>query len=56
MYNEPRPMREIHEIQRRLYEEEKNLSPKERIAKIHKEAEDFIREYGIKVKRAVHAG
>ena len=53
MYNEPRPMREIHEIQRRLHEEEKDLSRDELIAKIHREAEEFIRKYGIKVKRAV---
>jgi hypothetical protein len=48
MYKEPRPMREIHEIQERLYEEEKNLSSKERIAKIHKEAAELIKKYNLK--------
>ena len=50
MYKEPRPMREIHEIQERLYAEEKNLTPQERIAKIHREAEELIKEYGLKFK------
>ena len=51
MYKEPRPMREIHEIQERLYEEEKGLSGKERIAKIHKEAREVIEKYGLKFKK-----
>jgi predicted methyltransferase len=54
MYKEPRPMREIHEIQQRLYEEEKNLSAEDRIAKIHREAEDVIKKYGLKLKKAAH--
>lgn len=54
MYKEPRPMREIHEIQEKLYEEEKGLSAKERIAKIHKEAQEAIKKYGIKLKRPSH--
>lgn len=56
MYNEPKPMREIHEIQERLYEEEKNLSAKDRIAKIHKEAQELINKYGLKLKIRTHAG
>ncbi len=50
MYKEPRPMREIHEIQERCYEEEKNLSSKERLAKIHREAQEVIKKYNLKVK------
>ncbi|MBU0693871.1 MAG: hypothetical protein KKC11_04305 [Candidatus Omnitrophica bacterium] len=50
MYKEPKPMREIHEIQERLYEEEKDLSAKERIAKIHKEAQELINKYGLKFR------
>lgn len=51
MYKEPRPMKEIHEIRERLYEEEKNLSPEEKIAKIHREAEEAIKKYGLKLKK-----
>ena len=47
MYNEPKPMREIHEIQERLYEEEKNLAYKDRIKKIHREAQELIKKYGL---------
>jgi len=50
MYKEPNPMREIHVIQKRLYEEEKNLTSSERIAKIHREAQDLIEKYGLKFK------
>lgn len=56
MYNEPRPMREIHGIQLKLYEQEKNLSAKELIAKIHKQAEEFKKKYGLKFRKAAHSG
>ncbi|MFH1772423.1 MAG: hypothetical protein ABH872_06365 [Candidatus Omnitrophota bacterium] len=56
MYQEPEPMREIHEIRLKLYEENKNLSAKEHVAKVHKEAEEFIKKYGIKVRRVLHVG
>lgn len=55
MYREPEPMRRLHKIREKLYKEEKNLSSKERIAKAHKEAEKFIKKYGIKVKRTARA-
>lgn len=51
MYKEPKAMREIHEIRERLYEEEKNLSPEEKIAKIHRESEAVIKKYGLKFKK-----
>ena len=54
MYQEPEPMRKLHEIRLKLYEENKNLTYEEHVAKVHKEAEDFIKKYGIKVKRASH--
>ncbi|MCG2711486.1 MAG: hypothetical protein L6416_04075 [Candidatus Omnitrophica bacterium] len=54
MYKEPRPMREIHEIQERLYEEEKNLSSKERLAKIHREAQEVIKKYNLKIGKVTH--
>ena len=54
MYKEPKPMREIHEIREKLYEENKNLSHKEHIAKVHREAEAAIKKYGLKLKKASH--
>ncbi|MHC4444149.1 MAG: hypothetical protein ACYTF1_17135 [Planctomycetota bacterium] len=51
MYKEPRAMKEIHEIQEKLYEEEKNLSTSELIAKIHQEAEEAKKKYGLKFKK-----
>ncbi|MCB4792743.1 MAG: hypothetical protein LHV68_12785 [Elusimicrobia bacterium] len=53
-YKEPESMREIHEIRLKLHEEEKNLSIEEKIAKIHKEAQEAIKKYGIKFKTKKH--
>ena len=47
---EPQPMREIHEVQEQIYEEEKNLSIEERIAKRHREVKEFIKKQGLKFK------
>ncbi len=52
MYQEPEPMKEIHRIREKLYEEDKNLSHKEHAAKVNKEAHDYIRKHGLKVKIA----
>ena len=54
-YKEPEAMREIHEIRLKLYEEEKNLTVEQKIAKIHKEAQEAIDKYGIKFKTKTHA-
>ncbi|MEW6606937.1 MAG: hypothetical protein AB1414_05715 [bacterium] len=51
MYKEPRPMKEIHEIQKRFYEEEKNLPTDNLIAKIHREAEEVKKKYCLKFKK-----
>ncbi len=50
MMSEPKPMREIHEIQEKLYGEEKNLSVKERLLKIRHEADRLIGKYGLRFK------
>ena len=50
MYEEPRPMREIHRIQEEIYEEYKNLSDKEKLARMHKEAEEAKRRLGFKLR------
>ena len=47
---EPQPMREIHEVQEKIYEEEKNLSTEERLAKRHHEVNEFIEKAGLKFK------
>lgn len=43
-------MQEIHRIRLKLYEEHKNLSSKEHVAKVHKEAEEAIKKYGINIR------
>lgn len=50
---EARPMREIHEIQERIYEEQKSMTDKEKIEAVHKEAEDVRKKYGLKIKKMV---
>jgi hypothetical protein len=52
MYKEPRPMREIHEIQEKIYEETKNMSDKELIEYYHKGAEEAKKKYGLSFKKA----
>ena len=47
---EPQPMREIHEIQKRIYEEEKNMTSQERMVKMRLEASELIKKYGLKFK------
>ena len=44
-------VQELHKIREQLYEEEKNLTPKERVAKINREADEAIRKYGLKFKK-----
>ncbi|MCG2712280.1 MAG: hypothetical protein L6416_08175 [Candidatus Omnitrophica bacterium] len=53
-YKEPKPMQELHEIRIKLHEENKNLSAKEHAAKVHKEAEEYIKKSGLKIKKASH--
>jgi hypothetical protein len=50
MHREPKPMREIHQIQERIFEKGKNLSSGQRIRKIRKETSAIIRKYGLKIK------
>ena len=47
---EPKPMQEIHQIQEKIYEEDKNLSRKERIDKTNRIAEEMIRRHGLKLR------
>jgi endonuclease V-like protein UPF0215 family len=49
--NEPRAMREIHEIRERIYEETKSMTQAERAALTRREAQEMIDKYALKVKR-----
>ena len=55
MLTEPKPMQEIHEIREKLYEENKNLTHKEHIDKVHKEAEEIKKKYGLVLKTRASA-
>lgn len=52
MFKEPKPMREIHAIQEAIYEEQKNMTDKEKLFAIHKEAEEFKKKYGLTLRKA----
>ena len=47
---EPEPMREIHAIREKHYEETKNLSTAELLKKIHSDAQKAIKKYKINVR------
>ena len=51
MTNEPRAMREIHEIRERIYEETKNMTPEEQTELTRREAQSLIDKYGLKIRR-----
>jgi len=46
MLNEPRPMREIHQIQEKIYEEHKNMSTLEELEAIRRSAEEAEKSAG----------
>ena len=46
MFKEPKPMREIHKIQEELYKEQKKMTDKEKLAALHREAEEAEKKYG----------
>ena len=48
MFREPEPMRQIHDIRMKLYEEEKHMSVEKRIAKRHMVSKSLIKRYGLK--------
>jgi len=44
-------LEEIHKIRENIYKEQKGLTTKEVVKKIHKEAEEVIKKYGLKFRR-----
>ncbi len=54
MLIEPNAMKEIHKIQEKIYEEQKNMSNKEKLDALHKETEDFEKKWGINLRKLEH--
>ena len=46
-------MREIHNIQEKIQEEMKNMTDREKIEAIHREAEKTEKKYGLKLRKAL---
>ena len=44
-------IKKLHQIRAQMYEEEKDLSIKEKVAKINREGEDAVRRLGFKFRR-----
>jgi len=51
MTNEPRALKEIHDIRLRIYEETKNLTPKQRAELTSRTVREFEKESGITFRR-----
>jgi len=50
MMNEPKAMKEIHEIREKIYEKTKNMTPSEYNAWVHKRSQALLDRYGIKLE------
>jgi hypothetical protein len=48
---EPKGLKEIHEIMEKIYEEEKELSAKQRVKKIREESDKFMMERKLSLRR-----
>jgi len=48
--NEPKALKEIHDIRVQLYEETKNMTLEERMHYAHSDAQKLIRQYNLKIK------
>ena len=47
--NEPRAMREIHEIREKIYEERKGMTPAEYNAEVEKNTDALLKKHGYKL-------
>ena len=50
MTNEPRAMKEIHEIREKIYEDTKHMTPEEQTELTRREAQALIEKYGLRIK------
>jgi hypothetical protein len=50
---EPRALREIHEIREKIFEETKNMAPEERAERRNKIGKEIAEKYGLKVIQKV---
>ena len=48
MTNEPKAVKEIHDIREKIYEETKNMTPEERAKYAHADAQKLIKQYNLK--------
>ena len=49
MRNEPKEVKEIHEIREKIYEETKNMTSEERATYAHSEAQKLLKQYSLKI-------
>ena len=47
----PATLKELHHIRAQLAQEERRLSPHERLARTHRAAETLLRQWGLSLKR-----
>ena len=47
---EPKAMRTIHEIQEKIYEEQKKMNDKEKLESLHAEAEEAKQKLGLRLR------
>ena len=53
MFRQPKALKEINKIQEAIYHEEKKMSSRERVAKIHREAEALRKRIAVSGKYSV---
>jgi hypothetical protein len=51
MQNYDRSLMEVWEWKEKVYQELKDLTPEERVEKLRKDADKFLREHGIKLRK-----
>ena len=49
MRDEPKALKEIHDIREKIYEETRNMNPEERAKHAHFEAQKLIEQYNLKI-------
>jgi len=49
MRNEPKALKEIHDIREKIYEETKYMTSEERVKYAHCEAQKLIKQYDLKI-------